>query len=106
MIKSTLAKNAGNGFLSEKENDKKNLNRTTILILLFLVAFGLKIGHRIIFYDLGYDKTRQISASGNYIKDNGISDCSVTVNNLAEITCKPQTWWASGYPILLEQISD
>lgn len=80
---------------------KKNLNRTTILIFLFILAFGLKIGHRIVFYDLGYDKTRQISASGNYIKGNGISDCTVTVNNLAEITCEPQTWWASGYPVLL-----
>ncbi len=90
------------GFCRKKEMIKKSLNnRTTILIFLCLLAFGLKIGHRIIFYDLGYDKTRQISASGNYIKGNGISDCTVTVNNLAEITCSPQTWWAAGYPVLL-----
>ncbi|MDQ3062623.1 MAG: hypothetical protein M3R14_07130 [Acidobacteriota bacterium] len=104
-MKSSLGKNGGNWFLSEKENDKKNLNRITILIILFLLAFGLRIGHRIIFYDLSYDKTRQISASGNYIKNNGISDCTVTANNLAEITCKPQTWWASGYPVLLSWLN-
>lgn len=81
---------------------KKSLNsRTTILIFLSLLAFGLRIVHRIVFYSVGYDPTRQISASGNYIRGSGISDCTVSATNLADITCQPQNWWSAGYPLLL-----
>ena len=79
----------------------KIFNRTTILIILFLLAFSLRIWHQVVFYDLGPDKMRQIPAAGNYARGNGIADCTVAVNNLSEVTCEPQNWWASGYPFLI-----
>lgn len=60
----------------------KALLRNLVLVLLFLFILGLRIEHRIVFYYLGYDKTRQMAASGNLIRNNGISDCTATADDL------------------------
>lgn len=78
----------------------KYFNRSATLIVLFFLAFSLRMLHQVVFYDLGPDKMRQIPAAGNYARGNGITDCTVAVSNLTELTCQPQNWWAAGYPIL------
>jgi hypothetical protein len=83
---------------------EKTFTKPTLLVILFLITIGLRIEQKTVYYDLGFDKTRQIIASGNYIKGNGISDCTTAANDLSQVKCEPQTWWAMGYPFVLSYL--
>lgn len=88
--------------LEIKKIKNKNVLRLGIF---FILSIGLRIFQQFVFYAIGYDKTRQIIAGGNYLRGNGVSDCTVSVNNLSEVICQPQTWWAVGYPILISWLN-
>lgn|GEM_PF-6913537 len=71
------------------------------MLALAAFAFVLRVEHRVTFYDLGPDKVHQLIATGNYAEGRGISECSAPPEDLSQVTCRPQTSWASAYPILM-----
>lgn len=79
--------------------------RTGVTVALLLLAFGLRLGNRALFYDLFPDKIRQIAAAGNLLRGRGISDCWADPADLARVTCHPQTDWPAGYPIMSAAIT-
>ena len=79
--------------------------RTGVTVALLLLAFGLRLGNRALFYDLFPDKVRQIVAAGNLLRGRGISDCWAEPADLARVTCQPQTDWPAGYPMLSAAIT-
>ncbi len=79
--------------------------RTGVTVALLLLAFGLRLGTRALFYDLFPDKVRQMTAAGNLLRGRGISDCWADPADLARVTCQPQTEWPAGYPLLSAAIT-
>jgi hypothetical protein len=73
--------------------------RSGLTVALLLLAFGLRLGNRALFYDLFPDKVRQMTAAGNLLRGRGISACWADAADLARVICRPQTDWPAGYPM-------
>ena len=78
---------------------------TGATVALLLLAFGLRLGNRALFYDLFPDKVRQIAATGNLLRGRGISDCWADPRRPRAGDLPAADRLARGYPLLSAAIT-
>jgi hypothetical protein len=73
-------------------------------ILLLLLAFALRVEYDVTFFPYQFDNGAQINAARNYANHQGLKECAVRVQDISQVVCEEQTWWAIGVPVLLSYV--
>jgi hypothetical protein len=70
-------------------------------ILLLLFAFALRAEYEATFFPYQFDNGAQLSAARALANHRGLKECAVKAQDISQVVCEEQTWWAIGVPVLL-----
>jgi hypothetical protein len=70
-------------------------------ILLLLFAFALRAEYEATFFPYQFDNGAQLSAARALANHQGLKECAVKAQDISQVVCEEQTWWAIGVPVLL-----
>lgn len=77
---------------------------SVVPILFLLFAFALRAEYEATFFPYLFDSGAQLNAARALANHRGLKECAVRAQDISQVVCEEQTWWAIGVPVLLSHV--